>query len=210
MQQYAAEIEGDMDDLIIQGLSPEKINDAAAKAINKAADRARTASAKKIREQVRFPASYLNPSRLGVKRRASVSSLTALIEGRDTATSLARFLRGTPVVRTREQQQSRRLKGEVVQVAKGGRGVRIKRAFVIKLRSGNMGLAVRTAGGSPAGAYKPKEIGKNLWLLYGPSVNQVLYSVKNEGGVFQEIETDTADFLTNEFYRLLGVDFSGN
>lgn len=208
--QFVVEIEGNLDDLILSGLSPEKINDSMSKAINKAADRARAASSQKIRQQVRFPAGYLNSSRLSVKQRSNVSTLTAIIEGRDRATSLARFLRGTPVVRSSAQQQKRRNSGEVVQVKAGGGGVRINRAFVFKLKNGNLGLAVRTSGGQPAGAYKPKEIGKNLWLLYGPSVNQVLYSIKTEDGVFKQIEDETGDFMTNEFYRLLGVDFSGN
>lgn len=207
MVEFVVEIEGDLGQLVIDGFSDEKINDSLAKAINKAADRARTKASAKIREQVRFPASYLDKSRLSVKERANKSSLTAILEGRDRPTSLARFLRGTPTVRSAAEQGQRRLTGELVQVKPGGKSVRIKRAFVMRLKSGNFGLAVRTAGGLPAGAYKPKEIGKNLWLLYGPSVNQVLYSVRNDGGVFEEIQQETKDFMTDEFYRLLGVDF---
>ena len=97
-------------------------------------------------------------------------------------------------------------RGIGVSVAAGGRKKFIKRAFVMKLRNGNLGLAVRSAPGKqPEGAWKPKPIGKNLWLLYGPSVDQVLMSARSGGGVFSEIEYDTLDVIETEFQRQLGL-----
>ena len=73
------------------------------------------------------------------------------------------------------------------------------RAFVMELRGGNRGLAIRTDGSKPRGAYKPKPIGKNLFLLYGPSVDQVFRTVS------EDVAPDVADELEVEFNRLLDL-----
>lgn len=176
-----------------------RIEKALLRSINKTADRARTAAARKVREEVAFPASYLSPSagRLRVSKRArSDNPFEAIISGRDRPTSLARFTKQKPVA-----PGQRHRNGEVgVTVAPGVKHL-IKRAFLVNLRSGNIGLAVRTSGDPPANAYKPKPLSKNVWLLYGPSVDQVLSAATHGGGVYQEIMPDMLDFLNAEFLR---------
>ncbi|MBK3745542.1 hypothetical protein G3A39_41005 [Paraburkholderia aspalathi] len=172
---------------------------AASRALNATADRTRTDSADAIRRQVNFPASYLNPSqgRLVVNRRASENSLEAIITGRRAATSLARFsTSGIPGKR-----------GLSVAV-KPGRNVDMPNSFLMKLRSGssidtknNLGLAVRTKSGArPDRAYMPVRISDSLWLLYGPSVNQVFKTVR------ETVRPDAENFLAAEFQRLLDLD----
>jgi hypothetical protein len=166
------------------------------RAINKTIASARTTSARKIREQVNLPASYLNrPDRLGVTKKATRGDLEAIITGRHRQTSLARFatsgrVGGKP--------------GTRIQV-KPGLATFLPKAFFIRLRSGNtdggpgnIGLAIRLpAGQRPSKAYKPTELGKNLWLLYGPSIDQIFDDVATD------ISPATADALEAEFLRLM-------
>ena len=180
-----------------------KIETALLRSINKTADRARTSASQDIREQVAFPASYLAPSakRLFVSTKATKASpFEAVISGRDRPTSLARFTNQKPL-----GGGQRHRGGQVAVTVKPGVRRYIKRAFLITLNNSNVGLAVRTDGGPPNNAYAPKEIGKNLWLLYGPSVDQVLSAASNGGGIYEEIVPETLDFLNNEFNRQLDL-----
>ena len=180
-----------------------KIETALLRSINKTADRARTSASQDIREQVAFPASYLAPSakRLFVSTKATKASpFEAVISGRDRPTSLARFTNQKSL-----GGGQRRRGGQVAVTVKPGVRRYIKRAFLITLSNSNVGVAVRTDGGPPNNAYAPKEIGKNLWLLYGPSVDQVLSAASNGGGIYEEIVPETLDFLNNEFNRQLDL-----
>ena len=180
-----------------------KIETALLRSINKTADRARTLASQDIREQVAFPASYLAPSakRLFVSTKATKASpFEAVISGRDRPTSLARFTNQKPL-----GGGQRHRGGQVAVTVKPGVRRYIKRAFLITLNNSNVGLAVRTDGGPPNNAYAPKEIGKNLWLLYGPSVDQVLSAASNGGGIYEEIVPETLDFLIDEFNRQLDL-----
>ena len=180
-----------------------KIETALLRSINKTADRARTLASQDIREQVAFPASYLAPSakRLFVSTKATKASpFEAVISGRDRPTSLARFTNQKPL-----GGGQRHRGGQVAVTVKPGVRRYIKRAFLITLNNSNVGLAVRTDGGPPNNVYAPKEIGKNLWLLYGPSVDQVLSAASNGGGIYEEIVPETLDFLNDEFNRQLDL-----
>ncbi|MFC3724402.1 phage tail protein [Neoaquamicrobium sediminum] len=194
---YVFMIEGLEDLGSLDDLKPQIVQ-AAHQAINRTLDRARTASAREIRKQVNFPAAYLQgeDSRLSVTQRASSSRLEGVITGRRRATSLARFVVG-----------SSRGKGVSVKV-KPDKVETMKRAFLMKLRAGNasidtksnLGLAVRTRDGKkPSAAYKPVKIGENLYLLYGPSVDQVFRTVR------EDVAKDTQEFLNREFNRLLDL-----
>lgn len=195
---YVFAVEG-LDQLKSFDELPQDIVKAARQAVNKTADRARTRAAKLMREQVNFGASYLHPSqgRLTVPERAQGLQLRAVVRGRRRPTSLARFVSGGATPGRR---------GVSVEV-KPGRVRAMKRSFLMRLKAGNnsidtkfnLGLAVRTSGQKPARAYKPVPVGKNLWLVYGPSVDQVFRSVA------QDITPEMTDFLENEFRRLLDL-----
>lgn len=202
MSAYAVFIDG-IDSLDDLEEIPAKMVRAARMAVNRTTERARTASAREIREQINFPARYLSPAegRLAVTKKASGSDLEGRITGRQRATSLARFATGTP--------QPGQKGGIRVQVKSGGGARFLPRAFAIRLRAGsaaldtksNLGLAVRTADGQkPRGAYKPKQIGANLWLLYGPSVASVFKAVR------EDVRPDAEDFLESEFIRLMNLE----
>ena len=175
------------------------------RATNKVAAKGRTKMDRRIRQQIAFPASYLRPSggRLKVTQRATRRNLQAVITGRDRATSLARF------TKQKVLPPGQRPKGGAINVTvKPGKRQSIKRAFLIALNNGNKGLAVRTDGRKPENAYKPKRLGKNLWLLYGPSVDQALISVTKNDGVMIELSPEIVADLEEEYLRqleLLGV-----
>lgn len=198
---YTVVVEGLRDLREIEGLHDEILFNTV-RAINTVADRGRTMAARMIGQQVAFPATYLNPAakRLFVSRKATRGSPEARITARARATSLARFVTGG---------------------AAGGKGLRVevkpgstrflRRAFLIKLRAGsapvdtksNMGLAVRLKPGDDLRNKKNVvKMARGLYLLYGPSVDQVF--LDNEGeGVAADIAPDLAEKLTAEFLRLM-------
>lgn len=175
------------------------IQKAAYRAINATANRARKASADEMRKQVNFPARYLSGAgnRLTVTDYANATKLSAEITGRRRPTSLARF--ATAGARVGK-------KGPVGVEVKPGVLQTMGRSFLMRLRSGssgelnNVGLAVRTAKGKrPDAAYKPLKIAEGLWLLYGPSVDQVFKSVR------EDVSPDAIRFMEAEFNRLMGA-----
>ena len=180
-----------------------RVGVSAVRAINKVARDQRSNAAKKIREQVAFQARTLGPSsgRLFVSRKASRNRLEARITARSRPTSLARF---TPGRSTRQ--------GVRVEI-KPGRVRFLRRAFFIRLPQGasltdtkfNLGLAIRLRPGERlSNKIRQVQLGRNLVLLYGPSIQQIF--LDNEGkGVAADISTQTADQLEAEFARLLGV-----
>ena len=193
---YVFIVEG-LDDISYER-DKDRIDQMAARAVNDAADFARTRSSTLMRQQVNFPASYLQGqrSRLNVTQRASKSNPEAVITGRQRPTSLARF-----ATSTKKSRQGVRV------VVKPGRSQLIPNSFLMPLKSGNepggnLGLAVRVKRGqSPRGAFKPTRINDRLWLLYGPSVDQVFKTVR------EDVAPDTAARMQQEFLRLMGGNF---
>lgn len=197
MAQVLVVIEGVREAAEALGYAKTLIDKNTARALNKTATRTRTQLSREVRSQVALPASYLGPSggRLTVAEKASPSKLSIRISGRDRPTSLARFATGPN-------------KAPRVRVKVGGVATRIPRSFIINLKSGNRGLAVRTPKGErPPGAWKPTEMAPGLWLLYGPSVDQVLLGVgARDGGAFGDTEDWALDFFEKEFLRLMNLE----
>lgn len=187
---------------------PKDVERAAVRAVNYATRRGRTKADRAIRKDVAFTAGYLSPSagRLVVAKTAKNGDLEGIVRARSRATSLARFSSDQPL----QPGQRRRRRGVKVTV-KPGVAKYIAGAFLVPLKAGvdgplsNVGLAVRSDT-KPSGAYKPKLLGKNLWLLYGPSVSQVLYSARNQGGVADDIAPEVAEDLENEYLRQLDLE----
>lgn len=154
---------------------------------------------KAISEQVDFGDGYLTSDRLGVTSKARNNNLAVTITGRQRATSLARFAKGQSV-------QSTRRKGVRVRVKPGGGGGFMENAWLVRLRKGssisrdgfNVGLAIRLQPGERLRnkrEVKSVQLDQNVYLLYGPSVDQVFRDVA---------VTDTPVVLEkvgNEFFR---------
>jgi len=179
---------------------------AASQAINKTTRDKRAKAARAIRDQINLPARYVSPSGKGlyVSKHASPSSLEGVITARGRPTSLARFAQGTP----------RAGKSGVVVEVQPGRARFMKRAFPIKLPQGsafdietkfNLGLAIRLRPGERLqNKVKARRVEKGLYLLYGPSVDQVFRA--NDGdGVANDLVPEIERDLSNEFLRLLDL-----
>jgi hypothetical protein len=151
---------------------------------------------KSIRTQVAFPGGYLEDAeKFGQTGFATPARLETKISARQRPTSLARFSSGSPGS-----------EGATVRV-NPGRTVRLKKAFVVRLRAGtalddenfNLGLAVRIKPGqtirNKRDTSRMVHLAPNVLLLYGPSVDQVFRTVA---------ETDTPAVLNDmgqEFLR---------
>jgi hypothetical protein len=124
-------------------------------------------------EEVNFPAGYLNNDRLFVSSRASNAKLEAVIKGRDRATSLARF--------AAKGQTPKSTRGSGVRVnVKRAAPKEMKGAWLVSLNNGNLGLAVRLSPGEQLRNKKTPsnvQIAPGVFLLYGPSVDQVFKGV---------------------------------
>lgn len=172
-------------------LMPDVANKAASMAINSVAGGSGLAIMRKdIETQVNFPRGYINDDKLGVVRRASPTNLVAVIRARDRATSLARFA-------SNRNPSLARGKPITVEVKRGKR-TQLKKAFLVKLRNGNIGLAVRLKAGDTLRNRtdgSSVKLGKNTYLLYGPSVEQVFNNVA------EARLPDISDKITKEFLR---------
>lgn len=175
-----------------------------AQALNRAAQHGRVKIAEDIHDQVNFPAGYLKPNtgRLKVAQTATKGNLEARIRARGAPTSLARFTVGNPKAGAR---------GGVHVMVSPGKSRFMRRAFVMKLRSGsgdietksNLGLAMRLRPGETLrNKQNFRRIESNLYLLYGPSVNQI-FRANDGGGVASDRAEYLSDFLEDEFSRLI-------
>ncbi len=165
--------------------APEIARESAMMAMNQVLQR------QDVESQIAFPQGYLDsPDRLEVSRKATRNNLEAVITARDRPTSLARFAPG-------QTPESTRGKPLTVQVKKG-RAKGLKKAFLVRLKNGNIGLAVRLKQGETIrnkNEVKAVMLDKGVYLLYGPSVDQVMKTVAAESLL------PIADLIENEFHR---------
>jgi len=143
---------------------------------------------KKMRSQVNFPRGYLeSDGRFGMAKKAKPSDLEAIIRGRDRPTSLARF---------QQYRDARVARGKKLKIqVKPGTIKTSDKAFLVNLNNNNLGLAIRLKDGQkPQSAYKPTllDAKRNVWLLYGPSVDQVFNSVADDsmGEISSQVQTE--------------------
>lgn len=158
-------------------------------------------------KEVAFPEGYLDGDRLRVTRFATTDSLEARITGRDRPTSLARFTRpGTPISRGRGQHGQ----GAFVTV-NPGRSSYFPTGFLIGLKNGNIGFAIRVPAGQrikgveryqPIVLFRDKNNEPIVYLLYGPSVDQVFQNVA--GDIAPEITSELEAEFSRQLARQLG------
>lgn len=204
--QWAVFVEGLADLNDIPELDEKVRRLKAAQALNEIARHGRKKIADDIHDQVNFPAGYLKPStgRLTVSQTANYNRLESRVTARGQPSSLARFIVGSPKPSAR---------GGVHVMVSPGKARFMRRAFVMRLRAGNqltetkfnLGLAMRLRPGETIENKKYfRRVESNLYLLYGPSVNQVFRA--NDGdGVASDRAPYLADRLEDEFARLIGL-----
>lgn len=165
-----------------------------------------------IMAQVNFPEGYLNNDRLGVTQWSTPDHLQAVISGRDRPTLLSRFSADRPDDVGAIKATNRKLRGNgadrgrITVMVHPNEPKPMANAFFVPLRSGanmgNVGLAIRLRPGESIGdirAYKPVQLypehHPDVYLLYGPSVDQVFK------GVVEEIIPQVTEALDREFTR---------
>lgn len=176
---------------------PDVAERAASLAMNQVTERQFVPALRRGAEsEINFPAGYLNEDRLSIRRRATPKSLEVVVTARDRPTSLARFAPGfTP--------QNSRQSNVVVRVQRNGKSAKLlKRAWIAKLNNGNVGLAVRLKAGetlrNSEGAVRVKAwsgVRGNVYLLYGPSVDQVITTIAIDA------LPAASDAISAEFFR---------
>jgi hypothetical protein len=191
---------------------PQRTSRALAPAINSTTRFAYAESSREIRAQVAFTRPYLGSAtagnRLNVTRWATPNNPEAVITGRKRATSLARFARPGSFTTNAKKR------GVVVTV-QPGKPQEMPKAFFIKLRAGskavtedsfNVGIAVRLKPGTTLRNKRAIPFSKknpDLYILYGPSVDQVFRQVA------QTVEPRVTDKLKGEFLRQLARSDNG-
>jgi hypothetical protein len=158
------------------------------------------AAKRNIMAQINFPEGYLD-TRVEFKKAATPYNLEARIVGRDRPTSLARFTPpGTPIGR-----QAVVNRGINVTVKRGSPR-RIPQGFLVNLRNSNIGFAIRLKPGETVRGvqrFNPVRLFPNVYLLYGPSVDQVLTDVGDQ--IAEEVTSDIAAEFNRQFARLSGL-----
>lgn len=171
---------------------PDVAGKAATMAINQVATRGGLKLARSgILDEIAFPKDYLSGDRLRVSQKATTANPEAVIAARERPTSLARFAAAGTTLGSRARI------GVRVQVKKG-KSVTLKTAWLVRLNSGNIGLAVRVKPGQQIA----NKTGATRWLvpdrvalLYGPSVDQVFRSVS------EKIAAPVGRMVGEEFLR---------
>lgn len=189
---------------------PKDARKAAKLAINDTVRRGRRKAKQEIMSQVNLKSGYLNEQRL-TENLAKDDNLTGSIIGRRRPTSLARF-DSQQLYQPNKTRSGRKSAGVTVRV-KGARK-KMPNAFLVKLKAGNrdgvnQGLAVRLPegqkpnrrfGGKPL--YKSRNT--NVWLLYGPSVNQIMTSKGTGESLIDNLKPELSTYLNQEFRRQFG------
>jgi hypothetical protein len=185
---------------------PEVTTTAARLAINQTVDRkVIPLSREEMLAQIAFPKGYLNDQRFSASKRATSADLEAIVTARGRPTSLARFLVGAPVPGKRQTGVTVRVKPGESRVMKSAFVVTLKAGNLLNAENGNVGIVLRTKDGQ--GVHSKKEqarpFGKNLYLLYGPSVEQVFRDVSDK--VTQPVLDYLGDEFLRQFSRLAGA-----
>lgn len=173
-----------------------------------------TSLRREIGKEVNYPEGYLQ-DRVTFKSPATPTRLEARISGRDRPTSLARFVpAGTQVARP---GRNPRVNGSGLTVTvRPGHARFMAGAFLIELRHGNIGFALRLKKGETTvrrvNRFHPIELFTKhkrpgdapVFLLYGPSVDQVAEEVGEK--ISAEVTSELEDEFFRQFTRLTGAD----
>jgi len=173
---------------------PQAAAEASKLAVNDTIDFARANIRKAIVDQIAVPPDAITPARFGVTRRATQNKLEAVLSASNQPLGLVRFARGEKVSGKT---------GVQVQVKKGGEIRTLKNAFFLPTPGapGSFALAVRAPGGlsNSRGAYRVK--GTDIYLLSGPSPNQLLANIAPK--LLTTIQTRLNREFTRQYARLL-------
>lgn len=172
---------------------------AMSRALNFAAQQAIKLGADEIYKQVNFPAGYVEDGRLKQSQYSTPTQLEARVQGRDRPTSLARFVPPGTMPAPSFAIRGKRAPNPGVNVTvKPGQTKHFSSGFLIGLRNGNIGFAIRLRPGDTVREvrrFSPIQLFPGVFLLYGPSVDQVFDDVA------ETIKPEVTSALVDEFSR---------
>ena len=141
----------------------DNANKAASMTLNDTARWARTRLKSQMQADIRLTESAFTGKRLYVAEFANPGHLQVTVRGDKQGYSLSRFAVDKPV---------RLARSPLLQIKRGGPAVQVKRGFFLPAPNGALGLAVRTNG--PLAKGKGRKVGPNLYILFGPSPDQMM------------------------------------
>ncbi len=149
---------------------PEIARKAAQFAVNDAIEWSRVHIKAGILKQVDVPADSIPPARFGITRRAKPGALEATLSASNQGLGLIRFVTSPRVARA---------KSPTVRIKPGGAEVKLDRAFLIPTPKapGSFALAVRAPGGLSKSRAARRIPGSDVYILSGPSPNQLLANI---------------------------------
>lgn len=182
--------------------APQATRKAAMLAVNHGLRRARTEGSREIARQVNLTKKYID-QRLTIRQFANLSRLEGVVAGRVRPTSLRRF-------GAKQATRKGKSAGVRVRVKRGGSKL-MRRAFLINLKRGtgtldsyNQGIAIRLKEGESIEGKKvpfDKEGDPGLFILYGPSVDQVFDTVRDD--IHPGIEKEMTAEFSRQWARLI-------
>ena len=183
------------------GVGADVLARAQFRAINKAAEKGVTASRRAIASEVALTQAYIR-DRMALQR-ATAAQAVAVIRARKRATTLARFsarqlTRSAPGAKGDARRgigSGRKQGGVSVKVKTQGPRKAMPKAFLIPLRAGG------EAGANGFGVFTRQ--GRSIRHRYGPSVDQVFRSIRNQvaPGIAQDLEVQIVKQLQYELGR---------
>lgn len=191
---------------LLKTVDPDRLDRIRVMAMNKVARDGRVLLAGDVLEQIALPKEAVSAGgkRLYVAKQATVNQPEAIIRASGRPTSLARY--------ARSPQTAERGAGVTVEVSPG-KARYLRKAFFMRLPQGtvltdtqyNLGLAVRLRPGETLrNKISAVRMANGLYLLYGPSVDQV-FKANDGDGLVKDRAPLLADRLEAEVLRLLEV-----
>lgn len=187
---------------------PGIVTKAAVMAVNEGARFGRAAALREMNSQVMLGKKYLSDNLLIKKAQGNVGEIRAVLTGVQRPVSLARYVASS--ARAAFLGAKKQPKNMRVRVRTSSTGRVMPKAFFVRLRSGrefsethfNVGLAIRLKPGQQVQGrhISGKPMAKtgssaSVYLLYGPSVDQVFRTVR------EDVSPDIAIRVRNEFGR---------
>lgn len=181
---------------------PEAAEKALPLALNRAILFGAAETSRKVRKDLNLNQTYIGPvtssgSRIFVSKKASPTSLEAIITVPGKPTNLGRYATGAPRLGRSKSRPK-------VKVKKGGGSQTIRNGFYVPIgkrnkdnEPGAVGIVVRVKDGATLNKRElpGKSFGPNLYLLYGPDVYQSAEIAADD------VLTSLVDVAETEFYR---------
>jgi hypothetical protein len=173
---------------------PVAAKQAAVLAVNDTVDWSKTQIKAGIKQQVNLPEDSITPARFGIRQRATSGRLEAVLSASNAPLGLIRFVTSARV---------RGAKNIRVRIKPRGKEQVLDKAFLIPTPGapGAFALAIRAPGGLSKSRAARRIPGTDIYILSGPSPNQLLGNLAP--ALVPQIETRLSREWQRQFARLV-------